>query len=365
VIHPVAEEDLDEDEDDEFEFEDEDDFNSEGEVGHSSPDIPRMTEKRVGIGVEVCAIGIYNEMRRGLLPAARGRQPNRLFRGSANQLVKIFRGKVVSHLVGGLVFLVLAHLAALGVMQVYLHSEVTARDRAKAAFEAADKGDLTRLAGLVRRGMDLDIRNDQGHTLLMETKEPAVAAWLIERGVDVNAADEDGETALMLAAGDGRTEIVKRLIEAKAELNRRSSSYQRTALMDADSRHHAEVAALLRAAGAEDDVITAASGQPLPAGGGELLDLVKEYLAAVHARDPATLSRLYITGKGIDFYDTDWGLWHSCRPVEIAEWTGFVRGDDATITVSGVTGGGYTAKWIYQLRRMDGQWRITREEDDL
>jgi hypothetical protein len=213
--------------------------------------------------------------------------------------------------------------------------------------------------------MDLNIRNEQGHTLLMETTEPAVADWLIERGVDINAADNNDETALMIAASDGRTEIVRRLIAAKAELNRKSSSYQRTALMDADRRNHPEVAALLRAAGAEDDVITAVNGEPLPADGGEPLAHVKEYLAAVHARDPATLSRLFVTGRNIDFYDTDWGLWHSCRPVEIAEWTGFIRGDDVTIWVSGITGGGYPARWNYQLRRMDGQWRITREEDDL
>jgi len=56
---------------------------------------------------------------------------------------------------------------------------------------------------------------------------------------------------------------------------------------------------------------------------------------------------------------------HAERPVEIAEWTGYIRGDDVTIQVSGISGGGYSAKWHYQLRRMDGQWRITREEDDL
>jgi hypothetical protein len=171
---------LDSEEDEEFEDdEDDEDFPDEdGEDdyeddfgGGSGPGIPRMTEKRVEIGSDVCAIGIYNEMRRGLLPAARGRQPNRLFRGSADKMVKVFRGKVYSHLVGGLVFLALAHLATLGVMQVFLHSDATARDRARAVFEAVDKGDLARLAGLARRGMDLDIRNDQGIPL-MEAKSP-------------------------------------------------------------------------------------------------------------------------------------------------------------------------------------------------
>ncbi len=353
---------VDEDDDEDDDDFDDDDFASEDS---SRPDIPRMTEKLVPIGVEVCAIGIYDEMRRGLLPPRGSRHPNRLFRGSAAKLAQGFRSKVVSHLVGGLVFLVLAHVVTFGVMQAYLHSDDAQHDRALIAFEATEKGDIARLEGLVRRGMDINIRNSAGDTLLMETQKPEVAAWLIARGADVNAKGHEGNTALLAAVRHDQPEIVKQLIAAKADLDARSDDYDRSPLMIAVSSHRDEIAALLRQAGAKDDVVTAESGQPLPADGGELLAMVKEYLAAVHARDPATLSRLYVTGKNIDFNDTDWELWHSCRPVEIAEWTGFIRGDDATITVQGLTGGGYTARWHYQLRRDGGQWKIAREEDDL
>jgi hypothetical protein len=181
----------------------------------------------------------------------------------------------------------------------------------------------------------------------------------------VNAKGHEGNTALIQAIRHDQPEIVKQLIAAQADLDARSEDYDRSPLMIAVSHNRDDIAAMLRQAGAKDDVITAETGEPLPADGGELLAMVKEYLAAVHASDPATLSRLYVTGKNIDFYDTDWALWHSCRPVEIAEWTGFLRGDDATITVQGVTGGGYTARWHYQLRRDGGQWKIAREEDDL
>jgi Ankyrin repeats (3 copies) len=357
-------EDEEEDEDD---FEDDDDFEDEdGELsGASAAKIPRMTEKRIAVGTQVCAIGVYNEMKRGLAPPGRGRQPNRLFCGSAAKLTKVFQSKFRSHLAGGLVFLTIAHLATFGAMQVYLHSDATARDRATAAFEAANKQDFNRLGGLLRRGMDINIRNTSGATLLMEAKEPAVASWLIEHGIDVNAKDSQGRTALMAAVEARRPEIVRQLIAAKADLDVRDTEYNRSALMKADSRHFDEIAELLRQAGAKDDVITAASGEPLPEDGGEPLALVKQYLAAVHARDPSTLAQLFVTGKNINFNDTDWDLWHSCRPIELAEWTGFVRGDDASIKVSGVTGGGYTARWRYQLRRDAGQWKITREEDDL
>jgi hypothetical protein len=169
----------------------------------------------------------------------------------------------------------------------------------------------------------------------------------------------------MSAVGHNQPEIVRQLIAAKADLDARSTDYDRSALMMADSNHRNEIATLLRQAGAQDDVITAANGEPLPADGGELLALVKEYLAAIHARKPSALRVLYGENVVFDIEKLDWELWHNSRPVEIAEWTGFVRGDDATITVAGITGGGYAAKWHYQLRREGGQWKIAREEDDL
>lgn len=363
----VLDDDFEEEEEDEDDDEDEnDDELGGGTAGQSSrPKIPRMTEKRVPVGASVCAIGIYNELRGGLAPPRGSRHPTRLFRGSPQKLLEGFRGKVMSYAIGGLVFLAIANAATFGVMQAYRHSESATRDRARLAFEAVEKGDIARLESLVRRGMDINIRNSAGDTLLMETQKSEVAAWLIAQAIDVNARGREGQTALMAAVDHDQPEIVRQLIAAKADLDVRSADYNRTALMDAVSAHRDEIAAMLRAAGASDDVITAQNGEPLPANGGELLAVVKEYVAAIHARDPATLSRLFVTGRNIDFADTDWDLWHRSRPVEIAEWTGFVRGDDATIVIQGTTGGGYPARWHYQLRRDGGQWRIAREEDDL
>jgi len=358
------EEELEEDfEDEEDEDEDEDELNDGGGQRVSRPDIPYMKEKRVPVGTNVCAIGIYDEMRGGLSPPRGSRHPTRMFRGSPTKLIQSFRGKVVSMTLGGSFFLGVAHGATFFVMQAHQHSESATRDRARAAFEAVEKGDLARLESLRRRGMDINIRNAAGDTLLMEAQQPEVAAWLIAQGSDVNARGRGGQTALMAAVDHNQPEIVRQLIAAKADLDVRSSAYNRTALMHAVSRHHDEIAEMLRAAGASDDVITAQTGEPLPADGGEPLALVKEYVAAIHARDAPTLSRLFASGW--DFADTDWDLWHRTRPVEIAEWTGFVRGDDATIVIQGTGGAGYPVRWHYQLRREGGQWRIAREEDDL
>lgn len=352
-----------EDEDDDDDLND-DDFEGDLEsTGYSNPDIPRMEEKRVEIGQTVCAIGRFNELKGGLLPVRGSATPNRLIRGTAEEFEKKSRSSIVSYLIGGLVALVIVHGATFGVMQAYKNSPEMTRHRQKVAFEAVDKGDVARLEKLLGRGMDINLKSTNDETLLMKAQDPTVVTWLIKHGADVNATDNNGRTTLMKAASGGRADIVQQLIDARANLNLRSTDYRRTALMIAVDGGHHDVAELLRQAGAEDDVATAASGKPLPEDGGPQLAACKTYIQAIHDREPAVLRTMFVTESTYDFEGVDWQLWHNTRPVQIESWTGFVRGDDATITVQGTGGGGYPVAWIYQLKRVGETWKIARERE--
>lgn len=72
---------------------------------------------------------------------------------------------------------------------------------------------------------DANIRDEDGYTPLMhavlaEDADPAIVALLIDRGADVNAAEPDqGFTALHFAARDQNAAIVRRLLEAGAEVD--------------------------------------------------------------------------------------------------------------------------------------------------
>ena len=50
---------------------------------------------------------------------------------------------------------------------------------------------------LIQSGMNVNVRNEQGQTLLMVATNPDVMKALIEAGIDVNAKDNHGMTALM------------------------------------------------------------------------------------------------------------------------------------------------------------------------
>jgi hypothetical protein len=164
-----GEQDLPDDEFDNDEIDD-DDFDDDdlqpGSSSGSTAVIPKMTEKRIGIGENVCVIGTYNEMQRGLLPRARGRRPNRLIRGTAEKVEQQSRKSLVSRLLGGLIGLIVVNVAVYGVMQAYLRFPETISRRQQEAFHAAEQGNVSKLKALLHRGVDANTRDSNGRTLL-------------------------------------------------------------------------------------------------------------------------------------------------------------------------------------------------------
>ena len=117
--NPDAVDDDDEDDEDaDEELEDlDDDIESEDEtpISLAHKAIPYMTEKRVPVGISVCAIGIYNEMLGGLVPP-RGSSPNRLLLGSAEEIGPRLKRTLLGSLIGGTVFLIVLHAALFGII---------------------------------------------------------------------------------------------------------------------------------------------------------------------------------------------------------------------------------------------------------
>lgn len=250
-----AEFDLDvtqEPEEEDFDNDDEEDDDEEEDGQASFKALtPKLVEKRVHVGEAVCVIGVYDELRRGLLPASSS-SPNRLFRGTAEQIVANRRTSLVTNVVGALLGLTVIHAAIFGGLALYRHSPEVRRDQQQRATQAAVHGDLDELHALVRRELDINFRDAEGRTLLMHATKPEVAAYLISQGADVNATDPRGETALIYAGRFGHLAIVRQLLAAQANLDTRSPVTQLTALEEAIVSGRAEIAGVLRAAGAKE-----------------------------------------------------------------------------------------------------------------
>ena len=86
-----------------------------------------------------------------------------------------------------------------------------------------DVDDPETLAALLRGGLDPEIRDREGRTLLMNSREPSVSRVLLAAGADPDAQDERGRTALVYAAGYYVSELVEVLLDGGASIDVRDA----------------------------------------------------------------------------------------------------------------------------------------------
>ncbi len=85
-----------------------------------------------------------------------------------------------------------------------------------APHDASRQGEIDQLQRHIELGIDIDLRDEYGATLLHEaasTGQEAVVRWLIERGADLEAVDESGFTPIQLASFMDHDRIVDLLLE--------------------------------------------------------------------------------------------------------------------------------------------------------
>lgn len=104
---------------------------------------------------------------------------------------------------------------------------VYAQDILLRLTEAAHKGDVPILLGLLKAYVDPNVTDKKGQTVLMraaQSGEPQALKLLLQARANVNAVSRDGYPALLLAAvNNGETEV-RLLVRAKADLSMRTTS---------------------------------------------------------------------------------------------------------------------------------------------
>lgn len=370
---PVDEPDAEVGEVEDEEFDDEDDFDEEedddDDVDSGPPlphiPIPTLKENRIAPGDQVCVIGRYDEMRRGLRPSGMGLNAIRLIRGDVETLERKARGSLWSHLLGGIFFLILAHAATCFVMWAYQNNAETKKDRSYQAFAAAEKGEVPPLERLFKRGMSVNVRDSEGRTLLMYTRNLETAIWLLDQKIDIDAVEKHGNTALHFAAAQNHFDKAKLLIDARAKLNLRNER-ERTPLNEADLQGNVEIAALLRAAGAEDDVITAQNGEPIATDGPQAA-VVRSYVQAIFAKDAPALKGAMVNPVDYNIDDDLWKGWQENVFNKFEKVEGYTRGEAAVVTVYGKSTlfDNAPARMTFQLRRIGSEWKIADKRLDI
>jgi predicted Ser/Thr protein kinase len=92
-------------------------------------------------------------------------------------------------------------------------------DPSTVLLQAAEEGQVERVKKLIRKGVNLEARDEMGETALMKAAHKGyihTVKLLLANGADVHAKNPFGETALSLASREGRAYIVELLRQAGA-----------------------------------------------------------------------------------------------------------------------------------------------------
>jgi ankyrin repeat protein len=81
-------------------------------------------------------------------------------------------------------------------------------------FEAAREGNLEEIKQLIAKGVDVNVKDNEGWTALMDAAgkgHVACVRMLLDAGADVNAKTDYGYTAMYWATGYGRVNVIHEL----------------------------------------------------------------------------------------------------------------------------------------------------------
>jgi ankyrin repeat protein len=331
---------------------------TDGEINYNSATI---RERLVLPGQQVNAVGKYSTERRGLIAEGMA-SLIQLRPGDAQTASRKMVGSAWSTLAIGTLFFVVCHAFIVGVffMSETRYKRVSASQQESALRIAVQNRSAEEVQRVIRQGVDPNVHDSNGRTVLHDLREADMVRVLIAAGAKPDVIDSDGYTPLMLAARMGLTDVVTALIDGKASVNLARPDGG-TALNDAIEGGHEDTAAFLRTHGAASDLITAENGDPLPADGGEPMETIRTYMAAIHARDEKAIAATLV-GKA-SFEHADWDFYHRYYPEKPVFLSGFTNGKVATLDVGGPTILKPSPTWHYQLVYKGEVWRIARSWD--
>ncbi|TXI19622.1 MAG: ankyrin repeat domain-containing protein [Nitrosomonas sp.] len=163
---------------------------------------------------------------------------------------------------------------------VFLCSSLTASAGIQDDFIwAVEKGNLTDVTKLLKKGANPDTPSREGYTPLMiaaQTMNLKLAGLLIDAGADLRIRNKYGETAIMLASYHGQKDMVRLFYMKGAEINHRGWN----PLLYAASNGHSDTIQLLLTVDADINSISNNGTTPLMmAVRGNHLDAVSLLLA--------------------------------------------------------------------------------------
>jgi hypothetical protein len=224
-------------------------------TSHEVLETSRFEERIVPPGAKACVVGLYSARENGIVPQA-GVGGVRLIRGTRQEALESLRGSGVAGLIFAALFIGLPGPIMFGVLTHREHFDYandlpSVRGEKFGGFhDAVSKGNLDAVRSAIAYGVDVNATNRYGDPSLSNAANPEIATALIEAGAKIDATNREGITPVMMAASQGRADVVRLLVAKRANLNLRSRYKNMSALDYAATNGHPDIVEILRAAGA-------------------------------------------------------------------------------------------------------------------
>ena len=331
-----------------------------------------VNETRLEPGQQVCAFGKWDEERSVLHP------PVELIAGDYNNAKRILIANKRSSAVFGLIFGLLASamLLGFGVFSIQLSPEKLrklspeARPYRNESFQSVVQSAPAHVILEICQGyVDPNQRDTFGNPAIFWVRDADKLQALLDCGADPNLRDRDGDTKLSEAARYGDVESVRALLVAGAEIEAEIPELGRgwTAMVSAYTAGRSEVVKILKEAGAHDERVTAATGEPLTEDSAPIYT-VRAYLAAIQAGNVQTMKRIRPDKSPEWFEQIDFETWKTYYPSEPTLKHGFGNARAATLELEIYMVGDYPVRRFFHLEyaaegETTPQWLILREWD--
>jgi hypothetical protein len=134
-------------------------------------------------------------------------------------------------------------------LSLLLVSPLYADDKNKPLIDAVSNKDIAAIKAAIAAGADVNAQDESGQSVLLNANDVEVAKALIAAGAKVDLANKYGMNPLTTASAMGNMEMVKLLIDSKANVNADANGY--IVLEMAISGKNPDIVKMLLAAGAK------------------------------------------------------------------------------------------------------------------
>ncbi len=317
-------------------------------------------EETLNAGTQVCVIGKYDALKKGLIQDF-NTGGLEMFPGDTASGIRNLAKRATSGFFFAL-FLFCLGTAGVGfLLKAREGSEEIRKTLEKRFIQALDANDPVMAEKWLKRGVSPNLIDPSNVAAVFHVTSRGMFMLLRQYGFDPNQPDANGYPPLLNAVQQGRRQIAEWLLEAGANANQMHAGWRVTPLESAYDNADWLMVEMLARAGGRGIVVPIQRQYLTQTDTMDFMPLIRRYWAALEAGNPEE-ARQVTDGWPADFFKgVARRFYANARPREPAFFAALIQQDAAVVFT---TGDSARDLYVHVLKKKAGTWRIARESWD-